>query len=152
MVYVFLILFTILWSVDSACKFNTEIGIIHQNSHLMQFAAGRFFRVLWFPPVIHWQPRYNWNIVESGAKHHKPPSMGCALMLTLNRSMNCISCFWLVKSLIIKSNWYSVVLLQYILGIPETNLRGRNTLTARSVLRSIDELDVVGYMVINLEK
>jgi hypothetical protein len=31
---------------SSSCKFNTEIGIIHQISHVMQFAAGRFFRVL----------------------------------------------------------------------------------------------------------
>jgi hypothetical protein len=27
---------------------------------------------LWFPPPINWPPRYNWNIVESGIKHHKP--------------------------------------------------------------------------------
>ena len=28
--------------------------------------VGGFLRVLWFPPP------YNWNIVESGIKHHKP--------------------------------------------------------------------------------
>jgi hypothetical protein len=33
--------------------------------------VGRFLRVLWFPPPIK-LPRYNWNIVESGLKHHKP--------------------------------------------------------------------------------
>ena len=33
-------------------------------SDLRQVAG--FFRVLQFPP------RYNWNIVESGIKHHKP--------------------------------------------------------------------------------
>jgi hypothetical protein len=30
-----------------------------------------FFRVIRFPPPINWPQRYNWNIVESGAKHHK---------------------------------------------------------------------------------
>ena len=34
--------------------------------------TGRWFsRVLRFPPLIK-PPRYNWNIVESGVKHHKP--------------------------------------------------------------------------------
>ena len=27
---------------------------------------------LWFLPPINWLPRYNWNIVESGVKHHNP--------------------------------------------------------------------------------
>ena len=34
--------------------------------------VGGFSLVLWFPPPINWPPRYNWNIVESGVKHHKP--------------------------------------------------------------------------------
>jgi len=29
--------------------------------------VGALLRVLWVPPP----PRYNWNIVESGVKHHK---------------------------------------------------------------------------------
>ena len=33
--------------------------------------VGRFLWVLWFSPSIK-LPRYNWNIVESGVKHHKP--------------------------------------------------------------------------------
>ena len=33
--------------------------------------VGGFLRVLRFPPPIK-PPRYNWNIVESGIKHHKP--------------------------------------------------------------------------------
>jgi hypothetical protein len=33
--------------------------------------VGGFLRVLRFPPLIK-PPRYNWNIVESGVKHHKP--------------------------------------------------------------------------------
>ena len=24
-----------------------------------------------FPPPINWPPRYNWNVVESGVKHHQ---------------------------------------------------------------------------------
>ena len=31
--------------------------------------VGGYLRVLWFLP-----PQYNWNIVESGVKHHYPPS------------------------------------------------------------------------------
>ena len=40
-------------------------------SDLRQVSA--FLRVLWFPPPIKlgW-PWYNWDIVESGIKHHKP--------------------------------------------------------------------------------
>ena len=38
---------------------------------------GGFLRVLQFPP-----PRYNWNIVESGVKYHKPN-----LNLTLSNGM-----------------------------------------------------------------
>jgi hypothetical protein len=32
-----------------------------------------FLWVLWFPQPnqYNWLPRYNWNIVESGIKHHK---------------------------------------------------------------------------------
>jgi hypothetical protein len=30
------------------------------------------FYKIYIPPPINWQPRYNWNIVESGVKHHKP--------------------------------------------------------------------------------
>jgi hypothetical protein len=35
---------------------------------------GGFLRVIWFPPPIKliWPPHYNWNFVESGAKHYKP--------------------------------------------------------------------------------
>jgi hypothetical protein len=31
-----------------------------------------FLHVLQFPPPIKWPPRYNWNIIESGVKHHNP--------------------------------------------------------------------------------
>ena len=34
--------------------------------------ADGFLLVLRFPPPIKLPPRYNWNIVESGVKHHKP--------------------------------------------------------------------------------
>jgi hypothetical protein len=33
--------------------------------------VGGFFCVLRFPPQQKWRPRYNWNIVESGIKHHQ---------------------------------------------------------------------------------
>jgi hypothetical protein len=34
--------------------------------------VGGFLRVLWFSPPIKLTPQYNWNIVESDVKHHKP--------------------------------------------------------------------------------
>ena len=33
--------------------------------------VGFFYRVLRFPPIINWPPRYSWNIVESGVKYHR---------------------------------------------------------------------------------
>jgi hypothetical protein len=44
--------------------------------YVIKFASdlrqvGGFLRVFRFPPPIK-LPRYNWNIVESGVKHHKP--------------------------------------------------------------------------------
>jgi hypothetical protein len=33
--------------------------------------VGVFLRVVWFPPPKNRPPRYNWNIVGSGIKHHK---------------------------------------------------------------------------------
>ena len=44
--------------------------VIKFDSDLLQ--VGDFLRILQFPPQIKLPPRYNWNIVESGAKHHKP--------------------------------------------------------------------------------
>ena len=46
--------------------------------YVMKFVSdlrqvGGFLRVLWFSPPINRPPRSNWNIVESGVKHHKPP-------------------------------------------------------------------------------
>ena len=45
--------------------YSIQLYVIKFVSDLRQ--VGGFLRVLWFPP-----PRYNWNIVESGPKHHKP--------------------------------------------------------------------------------
>ena len=45
-----------------------------------------------------------------------------------------------------------IVVVQYILGIPETNFSGRKTLTALSVLRSKFPVEEEAKRVINLEK
>jgi hypothetical protein len=42
----------------------------------------------WYSGFLHqwnWPPRYNWNIVESGVKHHKP-----SLILNLIDNIHCI--------------------------------------------------------------
>ena len=36
------------------------------------FSSQNFLWALQFPPPRIWPARYNWNIVESGIKHHKP--------------------------------------------------------------------------------
>ena len=56
------------------CEFESRSGrgiqqyVIKFVSDLRQ--VGGFLRVLLFPPPKNWPPRYNWNIVESGVKHH----------------------------------------------------------------------------------
>jgi hypothetical protein len=40
--------------------------------------VGHFLRGLWFSPSIK-LPRYNWNIVESGVKHHQTNILGLQL-------------------------------------------------------------------------
>jgi hypothetical protein len=37
-----------------------------------QWLAAGFLQVLQFPPPLNWPPRYNWNIVKRGLKHHNP--------------------------------------------------------------------------------
>ena len=54
--------------------FQLEVYLIQL--YVIKFAkglrqVGHFLWVLWFSPSIK-LPRYNWNIVESGVKHHKP--------------------------------------------------------------------------------
>jgi hypothetical protein len=57
------------------CEFESRSGrgvqhyVINFVSNLRQ--VGGFLRVLRFPPPIKLTPRYNWNIVESGVKHHQ---------------------------------------------------------------------------------
>ena len=51
-----------------------------QQHYVIKFVSdlrkvGGFLRVLRFPPPIkHWPPWYNWNIVESGVNHHNQPT------------------------------------------------------------------------------
>ena len=58
--------------------------------------VGGFLCALRFPPLINWPPRYNWNNVESGVKHHKTkqPIVHCC-------SLQCICvCIFLLASII----------------------------------------------------
>jgi hypothetical protein len=54
--------------------------------------VGGFLRVLRFPP-----PLYNWNIVESGVKHHKPNQYFMGI--------NVIICFISDVSMVFKLSW-----------------------------------------------
>ena len=38
-----------------------------------------------FLPQYNWPPRYNWNIFESGAKHHNPQPWITSIILPVNR-------------------------------------------------------------------
>ena len=51
-------------------NFETNNNVIKFVSDLWQ--VGGFHQVVWFPPPIKQTPGCNWNIVESGVKHHKP--------------------------------------------------------------------------------
>ena len=59
----------------TCCEFESRSGrgvqhyVIKFVSDLWQVVV--FLRVLRFPPSKNWPPWYNWNIVESGVKHHK---------------------------------------------------------------------------------
>ena len=61
-----------------SCEFESCSGkayliqhdVIKFVSDLRQVCGFRW--VLWFPPSIKLTAGYNWNIVESGIKHHKP--------------------------------------------------------------------------------
>ena len=57
-----------------------------------QWLVGGFLRVLWFFPPIKLTPRCNWNIVESGVKHHQA-----------NRQLYFLQCFWRLISFLL---WY----------------------------------------------
>ena len=46
--------------------------VLRVNGHYYLRQVGGFLRILRFPPPIKLNtPRYNWNIVESGVKHHQ---------------------------------------------------------------------------------
>jgi len=64
------------WSYDSSIynylcnRYSIQHYVIRFVSDLRQ--VGDFLWVPWFPPPIKLTPRYNWNIVKSGVKHHSP--------------------------------------------------------------------------------
>ena len=62
-------------NVDNSKPVHGEVYSIQH--YVMKFVSdwrqvGFFLRVLRFPPSINWPSRYNWNIGESGVKHHNP--------------------------------------------------------------------------------
>ena len=49
-----------------------HISGVKLNIYFFETSPYGFLWILWFTPPRNWPPRYNWNIVESGVKHHKP--------------------------------------------------------------------------------
>jgi len=62
----------------SCCEFESHSGEVYPIQHYViklvsdLRQVGGFLGVLWFPLSLIWQPRCNWNIVESDIKHHNP--------------------------------------------------------------------------------
>ena len=63
------------WKGRRGREFQSRSGEEYSIQHyVIKFVSdlrqvGGFFRVLWFRPYT-WPPRYSWNIVDSGIKHH----------------------------------------------------------------------------------
>ena len=65
------------WIYNVQSLYNVEWKLLQltitQNRSIQHYVI-KFVSVggfLWFPPSINWSPLYNWNIFESGVKHHK---------------------------------------------------------------------------------
>ena len=62
--------------------------------------VGGFLRVRRFPPPIKLTSRYYWNIVESGVKHHKPPTTNNFWCKNGNKSTEAASYYQLWKDIL----------------------------------------------------
>jgi hypothetical protein len=64
---------------------------------------------LQFPPPLKWPPRYNWNIVESGVKHHEPNQTQWSrksISPSFTQSFHVhISVFLLIKTFVLILEW-----------------------------------------------
>jgi hypothetical protein len=61
--------------VVSSCPVHGEV--YSMQPYVIKFVSdlrqvGGFLLVVRFPLPLNWPPRYTWNIVESGVKHHNP--------------------------------------------------------------------------------
>ena len=84
------------------CEFESRSGRGVQH-YVIKFVSD-LRQVLRFPPPINWLPRYNWNIVESGVKHHKTNKQATSN----NQLLILIKLIFLAFQLIIiKLIWYS---------------------------------------------
>jgi hypothetical protein len=76
------------------CKFESHSGQSVQH-YVIKFVSdlrqvGGFLRVP--PPIFNKTDRYNWNVVESGIKHHQTNKRGWNL-ITISQICSCLSCF-----------------------------------------------------------
>ena len=82
-------------------RYKIQHYVIKFVSYLRQI--GGFLRVLRFPPPIKLTARYNWNIVESGVKQHKPnqTKLYFFYLLLLLIFSKCCHCFPPVYAMIL---------------------------------------------------
>ena len=54
------------------CEFESRSGDVYYIKHYVMKFVSALRQVGDFLHQWNWQPQYNWNIVESGVKHHEP--------------------------------------------------------------------------------
>ena len=57
---------------SNVVSLNRADGEAHSIHYVIKFVSDlrQVCGFLWFLWQFNWQPRYNWNIIESGVKHH----------------------------------------------------------------------------------
>ena len=79
-----------------SCEFKSHSDEVYSIQHYVKFvsdmvlSAHSNFLHLW-----NWPPRYNWNIIESGIKHHIPPSPPTYQLVVMCGHISCWIQGWL---------------------------------------------------------
>jgi hypothetical protein len=73
-----------------------------------------FLRVLRFHPPIKWPPRYNWNIVERGAKHYKQTNKQANKQTNMLIYIHAIYCWYCIIVLFVFRFVYPMLCCQFL--------------------------------------